>query len=391
MRIAFYAPMKAPDDPKPSGDRMMARLLIKALEAAGHTVQVASKFSSRDGLGDYVRQTRLRDVGVTTATRLIQRTEMLRPELRPSLWFTYHLYHKAPDWIGPGYCQAMGIPYVVAEASYAPKQASGVWDMGHNAVAEALGQASLVVGLNTADTECVLPLLSDPNRLMMLRPFLDVTPFAMARGRGGSARNVLSRRFGIDPEPPWLLAAGMMREGDKLESYRELAKALGQLEDLDFRLIIAGDGPARPQVMTAMRGLGSRVVPIGEATGDTMVVLHSSADLYVWPAVNEAYGMSLLEAQATGVPVVAGDYGGVTDIVLNGETGIVVPPGDTDAFAAAVREMLTNVERRQALGHAAFQNVQDNHGLNEAADRLDEALHGLTISGEGPDIGSFGF
>ena len=85
MRVAFYAPMKAPDDPTPSGDRMMARLLIQALEYAGHTVQVASKFSSREGAGDYTRQLRLRDVGVTTATRLIQRAETLRPELRPAV------------------------------------------------------------------------------------------------------------------------------------------------------------------------------------------------------------------------------------------------------------------------------------------------------------------
>ncbi|MEM6904056.1 MAG: glycosyltransferase, partial [Pseudomonadota bacterium] len=89
--------------------------------------------------------------------------------------------------------------------------------------------------------------------------------------------------------------------------------------------------------------------------------------------------------------VVAGDFGGVTDIVLDGETGIVTPPYDVDAFAEAVRLLLTDVEKRQALGHAAFQNVQDNHGLNHAADRLDEALHGLTFAGDGPDLGSFGF
>ena len=175
MRVAFYAPMKAPDDPTPSGDRMMARLLIQALEYAGHTVQVASKFSSREGAGDYTRQLRLRDVGVTTATRLIQRAETLRPELRPAVWFTYHLYHKAPDWIGPGFCQAMGIPYIVAEASYAPKQAGGQWDMGHNAVREALERASKVISINSADTPCVHPLLDNPKAPARCSPVASIS------------------------------------------------------------------------------------------------------------------------------------------------------------------------------------------------------------------------
>ena len=47
------------------------------------------------------------------------------PAAAPELWFTYHLYHKAPDWLGPRIAGALGIPYVVAEASFAPKQAGG--------------------------------------------------------------------------------------------------------------------------------------------------------------------------------------------------------------------------------------------------------------------------
>ncbi|MEO0394120.1 MAG: glycosyltransferase family 4 protein, partial [Pseudomonadota bacterium] len=351
----------------------------QALETAGHTVQVASKFSSRDGVGDYMRQVRLRDVGVTTATRLMQRAESLRPEMQPAVWFTYHLYHKAPDWVGPGYCKAMGIPYVVAEASYAPKQEGGRWDMGHNAVAEALGQASLVVGLNSNDTPQVLPLLDDPSRMMMLRPFLNPDQYVLAHNRRESARRVLARRFTIEEDVPWLVAIAMMRSGDKFESYKRLAESLAMLNEVDFRLIIAGDGEARDQVMTLMRPLGGKVIPLGEVNSETVSVLYGASDLCVWPAVNEAYGMSLLEAQAAGVPVVAGQSGGVPDIVEHGQTGLLVDPDDTRAFAQAVFDLLQDPERRRAMGHAALIKVQDSHHIAHASEQLDEALLGLTM------------
>jgi len=120
MRVAFYAPLKPPDHPVASGDRTMARGLIAALKLAGHDVEVASDFRSYDD-GDAERQKQLRDEGRKLAERYVRKGK--RSAVRPDLWFTYHLYHKAPDWVGPVVTKKLGVPYVVAEASYAPKQA----------------------------------------------------------------------------------------------------------------------------------------------------------------------------------------------------------------------------------------------------------------------------
>src|SRR5688500_4119866 len=157
MRIAFYAPLKPPDHPVASGDRAMARALISALELAGHDVRIVSRFRSFDH-GDAERQARICAVGVNLAARLLRRSA--RTGWRPDLWFTYHLYHKAPDWLGPTIAGELGIPYVVAEASFAPKQASGKWQLGHRAVADALARAAIIFQPNPTDAECVLPLLS---------------------------------------------------------------------------------------------------------------------------------------------------------------------------------------------------------------------------------------
>src|SRR5690606_22702559 len=101
MRIAFYAPMKPPDHATPSGDVRVARLLIAALRRAGNRVELASRLRSWEGTGDARRQARIAALGARNARRLVARYRRAPAGARPDLWFTYHLYHKAPDWIGP--------------------------------------------------------------------------------------------------------------------------------------------------------------------------------------------------------------------------------------------------------------------------------------------------
>src|SRR5262245_55798755 len=125
MRIAFYAPLKPPTHPVPSGDRRMARLLMAALGRANHRIDLASRFRSREGAGDPARQQALADLGQHMAQRLVRQYQARAAAERPELWFTYHLYYKAPDWLGPAVCAALDIPYVVAEASHANKRADG--------------------------------------------------------------------------------------------------------------------------------------------------------------------------------------------------------------------------------------------------------------------------
>lgn len=130
MRVAFYAPLKHPGHPVPSGDRRMARLLIAALETGGHEVDVASQLRSFEGAGDRGAQAGIRAAAATEADRLIARYREDPEATRPEIWFTYHVYYKAPDWLGPTVAAALQIPYMTAEASYAPKRAGGAWAQG---------------------------------------------------------------------------------------------------------------------------------------------------------------------------------------------------------------------------------------------------------------------
>jgi glycosyltransferase involved in cell wall biosynthesis len=168
-----------------------------------------------------------------------------------------------------------------------------------------------------------------------------------------------------------------MRPGDKLASYRLLGAALVRLLDLPWSLEIVGDGPARGEVEQALAPLGPRVMYRGTLDLTAIADALASADLYVWPAINEAFGMALLEAQASGLPVIAGASGGIGDIVVPGVTGLLTPPGNLEAFTAAVRRLITDAAARAAMGLAAGQKVRREHDLPIAAARLASLIDGL--------------
>ncbi len=384
MRVAFYAPLKPPDHGVPSGDRRMARLLIQALTLAGHEVEVAARLRSWHGVPDAARQARIARLGAALAERLLRRYRSRPAAARPRAWLTYHLYYKAPDWIGPRVAEALGIPYLLAEASFANKRANGPWALGHEAARAALDRAAAVISLNPGDVEC----LPDPGRVRPMAPFLDPAPYqAAGAGQGAgraAARKTLAEAHGLDPARSWLLAVAMMRPGDKLASYRLLAEALQRLEGSDWQLLVAGDGPARTAVEAALgAALGAaaqdRIRLLGEVTAEALPALYAACDLLVWPAVHEAYGMALLEAQAAGLPVVAGQGAGVAQLVVDGQTGRLTEPGDAAAFAQAVAGLLAAPETRRAMAAAARARVAAEHGLTAAAARLDAVLREAVI------------
>ena len=218
MRIAFYAPLKPPDHPVPSGDRRMARLLMAALKRGGHTAVLASRLRSRAGQPQ--EQAAIAARAQQTAARLVERYRSHAGRQRLDAWLTYHLYYKAPDWLGPPVCEALGIPYLVAEASHANKRAAGLWAPGHEAAARAIRRAEAIFTINPADAEGLLPLVETPTRLVALKPFLEDSAFERPDVPRGELRAGIAARLGLDAGAAWLLAVAMMRPGDKLASYR---------------------------------------------------------------------------------------------------------------------------------------------------------------------------
>ena len=370
MRIAFYAPLKAHDHPVASGDRLIAGLLVRALERAGHDVVTASRMRAFDGAGDRRRQLRLAHEAGVEARRLLDGWG--GSSAAPRCWFTYHLYHKAPDWIGPRVSARLGIPYVVAEASHAPKQAQGAWRHGHRAAAVALARASRVIALNPDDVPALERYFGDGERIRRLVPFLD-TDACAPRGRRVRRRARIARLLSADPADPLLVCVAMMRRGRKADSFRLLARALERAMHLRWRLLVVGGGPARGEVETAFAKLkaAGRVAFLGLRSPPALHGIVGACDLFVWPALGEPIGMAMLEAQALGVPVVAGETRGVGAVVVHGAGGWLVPEGDVSAFAGAVAEALSDRAALAASGQACLARVRAEHGMAAAASALD--------------------
>ena len=363
MRVLLHTPLKAPDSLVPSGDREMARGLKRLLERLGHRVVMPAASRVAPGAPPVATHLALERRARAQAARLIARWRALpahHPE-RFDLWFTYHCYYRKPDWLGPVVTRALGIPYVIAEASHAPRRTQGPTRVGHRAVERALAAADLVLTVNPRDIAGVKARLRPGARQVWLPPFIDVAPF-----------KVPSRRD--SDQPPLLLSVGMMRTRDKLDSYRVLARAFALMKDQTWRALLVGDGPARAEIEALMAPFGPRVHFAGAVPHAELPVLYATADLYLWPAINEAYGMAFLEAQATGLPVVAGRTGGVPAVVADGVTGLLTPIGDAAAFASAVTRLLENPAERARLGTAAAARVAAHHDERAAAHALASAL-----------------
>jgi len=368
VKLAFYAPMKPPDHPTPSGDRRMSRLLWKALENAGFDLELASSLRSLDTSGDALAQADNKRQGHAEAERLI---EMWRadPSQIPKGWFTYHVYHKSPDWIGPYVCEKLNIPYFIAEASHAPKQANGPWKPGYDAAAKAISQAACVFHMTTLDGACLKPLIADNNRLVFLPPFLDTDTFLDAAEENVTAEDLVVQAGGQRGRKN-LLAVAMMRSGDKFVSYEQLCSVLPLLETEDWQLLIVGDGERREAIETLLSPFADRIVYLGKQPAAMLPAFYKFADVYVWPAHGEAYGMAFLEAQVCGLPIVAGKIRGVPDVVKEGQTGLLTEEGDFGAFAKAVDFLLASFSVRQKMSLAAQQFVRSERGLEKAAETL---------------------
>ena len=377
MRIALYTPTDRPDPATGWGGPAMVRLLARALEAAGHQALAPSEFRSDAGREEGRRQAVPERRAVRHATRLVATYRDLPSVARPEAWLTCHLHHTAPDLIGPVVAETLGIPYLLAGASYARAEAGGAHARGLSFTARAIARARAVLSFTDEDEESVRPLVTGAARLYRLAPFLDPAPYRVADR--DAARRALADALPLDPARPWLLAVAPMRPGTALASWRLLGRSLGLIAEPPRQLLAAGDGEARALVEEALAPIGpGRVVFAGARADDSLPGVFAACDLYAWPAYREALSMAVLEAQAARLPVVAQDWPGPAAIVADGETGLLTPRNDDVAFAGAVVDLSTDAKKRRVLGAAAAARVRDRHGLETAAATLQRALDAAT-------------
>jgi glycosyltransferase involved in cell wall biosynthesis len=180
------------------------------------------------------------------------------------------------------------------------------------------------------------------------------------------------RRFGLPAEAPVVAVVGALapekRVGDAIAAVATLPEA---------HLLVAGDGPERRDLEgRAAAEAPGRVVFVGTLPGPAAAL--AAADVVALPSRTEGMPGVLIEAGLSGVPAVATDVGGVGEIVVDGETGVLVPPGDAAALAAGLRRALADRDR---LGAAARRRCLARFEIGPVADRWRDLLAALTDPG----------
>jgi len=344
---------------------------MTALAQAGFDVVLASEYRSWEGRGDLNRQKLIHNEAEKIADKLVNM--YIQGPWRPNAWFTYHLHHKAPDWIGPRVCSALAIPYYIAEASIAHKQSGGPWDPGFQASVRAVNQASGIFTINPADTEGLAKTRGGGAGILQLTPFLDQPP--QSKQQKQLLRRNIAARMKINPDRYWLLTVAMMRNDSKLDSYQQLARSIELIQRKDWCLLVVGDGPGELMVREFFRfDLDRRVYFMGKRDAAFILEIMSAADLLVWPAINEAIGMVALEALACGLPAVWGRSGGIEQIVEHRKNGVLVDaPARQNApphFAEAIESLLDQPSQLSAMSEAALSSYLAHHQLKTAAAAL---------------------
>jgi glycosyltransferase involved in cell wall biosynthesis len=302
---------------------------------------------------------------------------------RPQVWLTYHTYYKSPDVIGPWVSSRLGIPYVLFQPMYATRRRKmRSTRMGFHLNRLAIEAAGHAFVNNEADLEALRRALP-ADRITYLPPGIYPEEFRRDEVWGSRIRET----YGIPGTAPLLLTAARFRADVKFHSLVYLFRALAFLHEegqTPFVLMVIGDGPKEEELRRlAADLLPGRVIFTGRIPRLEMVRFYSAADLFVFPGIGESLGMVYLEAQAAGLPVVALDVAGVSQVVRGSEghrhrqTGILVPQDDGRTMAEAVKRLLDDPNLRSSLARNAVGYVQEARNLHHNYAELSSLLEGF--------------
>jgi phosphatidylinositol alpha-1,6-mannosyltransferase len=214
-------------------------------------------------------------------------------------------------------------------------------------------------------------------RSAVVPPEVDTSRF---RPAAGAERHALRSSLGVAPGERLLVHIGRLVARKGLDHLLEALQGFSGRER--WRLVVAGFGDSSPYEASARAlGIADRVTFRVGVPSEDLVALLQSADLVVLPSRTipergdiEGFGIVFLEAAACGVPVVAGNSGGVVEAVEDGVTGLIVDGNDVPAIRSAMERLLADDDLRARMGGAARARAEKQFGPGRAAARLGEVI-----------------
>ncbi len=214
--------------------------------------------------------------------------------------------------------------------------------------------------------------IASPSRMHIIPNSVEVPRFAM-RLYGYPTRELLR----IPHDQFLWLAVGRLDEAKDYPNLLHAFSALAQRHP-NSRLMIAGDGPLKSDLESLMQHLGveERVSLLG--LRQDMPALYAASDAFVLSSAWEGMPNVVLEAMASSTPVVATSVGAITEMIADGESGLIVPPRDPEALAEAMEHMMALSHiRRQAMGAAGYARVLSDFSRESVIDKWEDLFEQL--------------
>ena len=152
-------------------------------------------------------------------------------------------------------------------------------------------------------------------------------------------------------------------------------------KEMPARLLMIGDGPERDPAQKLARELGVADDVFFPGKQQQVEAFLSIADLYFLPSESESFGLSALEANACGVPVIGSNAGGLPEVIVEGETGFLCPVGDVGCMADRALTLLRNPERRLAMSEAGAGRAREEFGATKIVEQYEDLYEGI-IAGD---------
>ena len=200
-------------------------------------------------------------------------------------------------------------------------------------------------------------------RIEVIPNFIDPAVYDRARYRG-----VQLPQF--DGDRPVLMHISNFRPVKRI---RDVVQTFAKVKkEVDSVLVMVGDGPERQDAEQEARELGveKSVQFLGKI--ESVAPLLAAADLFLLPSDAESFGLSALEALASGTPVIGTNVGGLPEVVTNGETGVLCGVGDTDGMAHSALELLRDKKKWDAMSQRAIADTRERFSMDDVVEQYEQ-------------------
>ena len=301
-----------------------------------------------------------------------------------------------------------GVPHVISAHSLEPlrpwkaEQLGGGYALSSWAEKTAYEAASGIIAVSNGMREDILRCYPavDPERVKVVHNGIDLEAWKHPQDQEADAAAAATlKRLGIDPDRPTIVFVGRITRQKGLP---HLLRACEQLPE-DVQVILCAGAPDTPEIKAEVEDLVARlrekrtgVVWIEEMLPrPELIAVLAASDVFVCPSVYEPLGIVNLEAMAVGLPVVGSATGGIPDVIVDGETGLLVPieqvqdgtgtPIDPARFEADLAERLTTLvtdtEAAKAMGQAARRRVEEHFAWEAIAQRTMDVYNWVLAQG----------